>query len=168
MVCLWYMNTHKHTIQFSKKELKQLHSITRRGKHNTRVVTRARILLLTNAGKGKDTIAAMLGTGRSTVQRARDHYRGNGLNRALYDASRSGTPPKLSDKAEAHLIALACSDPPKGRDHWTLELLQKRMIKDKKVETISTVALWQRLKKRGIKPWREKNVVYPQAHPCIH
>ena len=30
---------------------------------------------------------------------------------------------KLDDRGEANLIALACSDAPEGRDHWTLRLL---------------------------------------------
>jgi transposase len=154
------MNKHKHTIQFSRTELSQIQAIIQRGKHHTRVVTRARILLLTSQGEGKDGIAVQLGIGRSTVQRTRDHYRAGGLNRALYDAPRPGQPPKLDDNAEAHLVAIACSDAPEGRDHWTLELLQERMIADKKVKTISTVAIWKHLKKRGIKPWREKNVVH--------
>jgi len=105
-------------------------------------------------------MAVQLGLGRSTVQRTREHDRAGGLNRALDDAPRPGQPPKLDDNAEAHLVAIACSDAPEGRDHWTLELLQERMIADKKVKTISTVAIWKHLKKRGIKPWREKNVVH--------
>jgi transposase len=155
---------HKHTIQFSQKDLAHIQGIIHKGKHNTRTITRARILLLTSKGEGKDAIAAELGIGRSTVQRTRDHYREGRLPRALYDAPRPGQPPKLDDKAEAHLVAIACSDPPKGRDHWTLELLQERMIQDGKVKNISTVALWKRLKKRGIKPWREKNVVHSRGH----
>jgi len=158
------MTTHKHTIQISSGDQAHLHAIIKKGKHNARVITRARILLYSHEGVGKDVIAASLGIGRSTVQRARDHYREGSLIRALYDAPRSGQPAKLNEKAEVHLVALACSDPPAGSDHWTLELLQERMIKDKQVKTISTVTLWKRLKNRGIKPWREKNVVYPYAH----
>lgn len=159
------MNTrHKHTMQFANKELSHIQAIRHRGQHNTRVVTRARILLLTSTGEGQDRMAVGLGIGRSTVQRTRDHYRAGGLNRALYDAPRTGQPPKLDEKAAAHLVAIACSDPPEGRDHWTLKLLQQRMLQDGKVTEISTVALWKRLKKRGIKPWREKNVVHPERH----
>lgn len=155
---------HKHTIQLSRGEQAHLHAIIKRGKHNTRVITRARVLLLSHKCGGKDAIAETLGTDRSTVQRVRDHYREGGLERALYDAPRPGQPPKLDEKAEAHLVALACSDPPEGTDHWTLELLQERMIQDKKVKEISTVALWKRLTNRGIKPWREKNVVHTEAY----
>jgi transposase len=164
MVCLWYMTTHKHTIQLSGGEQARLHAIIKKGKHNARVITRARTLLLSHRGGGKDAVAETLGIGRSTVQRVRDHYREGGLDRALYDAPRPGQPPKLDDTAEAHLVALACSDPPEGRTCWTLELLQEQMIKDKKVEEISTVALWKRLTARKIKPWREKNVVRAEAY----
>lgn len=156
---------HKHTIQLSKKDLVHIQGIIHKGQHRTRTITRARILLLTWNGEGKDAIAAELGIGRSTVQRRRDHDREGRLPRALYDAPRPGQPPKLDDKAEAHLVAIACSDPPKGREHWTLELLQNQMMRDKQVTTISTVCIWNRLTKRGIKPWREKNVVHSDHNP---
>ncbi len=148
-----------HTIQLSKKEEEQLHTIIGRGRNSARVITRARILILTHTGEGKDTIAEHLQIGRSTVQRVRDRYREGGIDRALYDAPRPGQRSKLDTKTEAHLIAIACTNPPEGRDHWTLQLLQERMITDKKVDTISTVAIWKHLTKRGIKPWLEKNVV---------
>ncbi len=164
MVCLWYMTTYKHTIELSKKERSQVQAIIRTGKHNARVLTRARILLKSYEGLSKSEIVRHLDIGESTVKRTRVHYRENGLDRALYDAPRSGQPKKLDDKAEAHLVALACSNPPEGRAHWTLELLQKQMIKDKKVKEISTVALWHRLTERSIKPWREKNVARSESY----
>ena len=152
-------------MQFSKKDITQLENIIRRGKHNARVITRARILLLVHKGKSKDAIAGELNIGRSTVQRTRVHYSEDGINRALYDAPRSGQPKKLDDAAEAHLVALACSDPPKGRYRWTLVLLQKRMVTDKKVKSISDVCILRYMKERKIKPWLDlsmdmgKNVV---------
>jgi transposase len=154
----------QYTIQLSRKKQEELQAIIRRGRHQARVITRARMLLLSHNGDGKDAIACHLEIGRSTVQRVRDRDREGGLERALYDAPRPGQAPKLDDNAEAHLVAIACSDSPEGRDHWTLELLQERMIADKKVDTISTVAIWKHLKKRGIKPWREKNVVHSEPH----
>lgn len=151
--------THKHTMQLSKEELAHIQCIIRRGRQNTRVITRARILLLSHKGSSKDTIAAQLGVNRSTAQDVRDRFRQGGFNRALYDAPRPGQPPKLDDKKEAHLVAIACSDPPEGHVKWTLELLQEKLLKDGIVDHISTVAMWNHLNDRGIKPWREKNVV---------
>jgi putative transposase len=158
------MNKHQHIIQLSRKEFTRIQSIIRRGKHGTRVITRARILLLSHRGKSKDAIVAELEITRSTVQDVRNRYREGRLGRSLYDAPRPGQPPTLDDTAEAYLVAIACSEPPQGTHHWTRERLQKRMIEDKQVNTISTVALWKHLKNRGIKPWREKNVVHPDAH----
>ncbi len=61
MICLWYMNKpHRHIIQLSRKELVSILSIIRRGRHNSRVITRARILLLSHNGEGKDAIASRL------------------------------------------------------------------------------------------------------------
>ena len=158
------MTTRKHIIQLSKKELTAIQSIIRRGKHSARVITRARILLLSHKGKSKNVIAAQLDVNASTVQDVRNRYRQGRLKRALYDAPRPGQPPKITDAGEAHLIALATSVPPEGQTRWTLELLKERMIQDGKVKKITTVALWKRLRQRHIKPWREKNVVYSEYH----
>lgn len=155
---------HKHIIQLSKKEQECLKNIIQHGKHNARVITRARILILSHKGGGKDAIADKLDIVRSTVQRIRDQFREGGLDRALYDAPRSGQPPKITDDGEAHLVALATSAPPEGEERWTLELLKEQMVKDGKApQEITIVALWKRLTQRHIKPWREKNVVYSQS-----
>ena len=159
------MTTHKYTIQLSKADLVHLQTIIRRGKHNVRVVIRARILLYSHEGESKDAIAQRLGIGKSTVQRIRDKYKKGGRDVALYDAPRSGHPPKITDAGEAHLVALATSAPPEGSARWTLELLRKQMVADGKApKEITTVALWKRLTARHIKPWREKNVVHSNAY----
>lgn len=150
----------KHIIQLSVQEEQQLQDIITCGTHNVRVITRAHILLKSHKGYTDGVIVEHTGASRGTVQRTRRRYQGGGLERALYDAPRPGAPIKLSARAEARLVALACSNPPEGRGHWTLEMLQERLIRDNVVSSISTVAIWYYLKDRGIKPWREKNVVH--------
>jgi len=140
-----------------------LRIMLRKGEGKARVINRARIIYKLDQGIDDETIAADTFVSTKTVGRIRGRFAEGGLSRALYDLKRSGQPPKLNDKAEAHLVALACSDAPDGRNHWTLELLKKQMVKDGKVKTISTVALWHRLNKRKIKPWREKNVVHSEG-----
>jgi len=167
MVYYGYMNKHvphnkKHIIQLSDQERQQLKHITKRGTHQSRVIKRATILLKSDEGLIDKDIAAQTGVEKSTVERVRKRYAEEGLERALHDAPRPGKPPVLHDKAEARLVAIACSDPPEGIEHWTLELLQERLLADKIVDSISTVAIWHHLTERGIKPWREKNVVRSQ------
>jgi transposase len=149
----------KHIITLGSRKRQRLQNITRKGKHNVHVIKRAQILLQSASGTKDADIAQLVGVTTRTVENVRKRFVTDGIERALYDAPRTGQPPKLDEGAEAHLVAIACSDPPQGSDRWTLELLRERMIKDKKVKTISTVALWKRLNNRGIKPWREKNVV---------
>ena len=154
------MNTRKHTIQLSKKDLAYVLTIIRKGKRNARVINRARILLYSHRGQKKDAVAKNLDVGRSTVQRIRDRYRRQGIECALNDEPRPGQPKKITDEGEAYLVALATSNPPEGQDRWTLELLKERMVSANKApKEITTVAIWKRLDQREIKPWREKNVV---------
>jgi len=153
----------KHTVTLSRRERNILKEITDKGKSNARVIKRAYILLESDRKETDEAIAEELNVSKRTVQRVRTNYESDGLESALYDAPRTGQPAKLNDKSEAHLIAIACSGPPKGRNRWTLELLQKRMIKDRKVKTISTVTIWSYLRNRGIKPWLEKNVVCSES-----
>ncbi len=163
MVRLWYMTTHKRTSRLSDAEITKLQNITRKGAHNARVVVRARILLLSQRGVSKNEIARRLDVDRSRVQRVRKNFRDGGVERAIADAPRTGAPKKITEKVETHLVALACSKPPEGHDIWTLEMLQRELIAKKKVKSISTVAIWHHLQNRGIKPWREKNVVHAEA-----
>lgn len=158
----------KHTIKLSARQRHQLKNITTKGRHNARVIKRAQVLLASHNGSKDADIAAQVGVSVRTVERVRQRYTTDGLDRALYDAPRPGAKRKLTDKAEARLVALACSEPPEGAQHWTLELLQKRLVKDGVVESISTVSIWQHLTDRGIKPWREKNVVHSEADRGVH
>lgn len=157
----------KYIIKLSRKERGLVQDITSKGNHNARVIKRATVLLKSHAGETDTRIAMSCLVTSRTVQRVRLRYTQGGLKRALYDAPRPGQIPKLDAKAEAKLVAIACSPAPQGYDHWTLELLQKKLLKDKVVSSISTVAVWYHLKRRDIKPWREKNVGYPQAHARI-
>lgn len=149
----------KHIVKLSDEQKISLEKITKKGSHNARVIKRAKILLKSAQGFKDKDIAILADTSKKTVERIRIRFTEEGIDRALYDAPRSGFPPKITDDAEAHLVAVACSAPPEGSSKWTLELLQQKMISDGKVESISTVALWKHLDNRGIKPWLEKNVV---------
>ena len=56
-------------------------------------------------------------------------------------------------RGEAHLIALACGEPPEGRASWTLQLLADGLVEREIVESISHETVRQTLKKTKLKPW---------------
>jgi transposase len=154
-------NQQKHTIKLSASQKRQLQNIINKGKHKARDIKRAQVLLKSNQGAKDEDIAATVGLSLRTVGRVRQRFteKGGGLDRAVYDLPRSGQPAKLDDAKEARLVAIACSDAPEGRERWTLSLLRDKLVGDKVVLKISLDTIHRQLTKRGIKPWREKNVV---------
>ena len=102
-----------------------------------RQLTHARILLKADEGEDApgeawpDTkIADALQISRSTVSRVRERFVAEGLEAALVHRKPKNTKPKkLDGSQEAHLIALACSEPPKGKKRWSVRLLAERFVR---------------------------------------
>lgn len=161
-------------IRLSKEEREQLRNIVRAGKNSARVQTRARILLLaaersissrggkTRRSNSNSTIAADLLVSARTVSRVRQRFVQEGLTVALYDRARSGRPTEIDGEAEAKLVMLACSEPPTGRSHWSLQLLADRMVVQGYTEHISDTWVLKLLKKTNYGPGRSKAGVFPR------
>jgi transposase len=123
------------------EEREELRKLTRTGRARAREILRANILLKADEGgegqrKVDAAIAKELQVSLGTVATTRQRYVSGGLERALHDRSRSGQPPRLSPRAAATLVAVACSKPPEGRVRWTLELLADRLVELKVVQHI--------------------------------
>lgn len=123
-------------ITLTEKEIGFLTDFIKRGRKSARELTRARILLLAHDGKTEMEIKETLHIVRATVSNTKKRYREEGLQSALAEKPRSGQPRKYSNIEEAEIIAMACTDPPKGRKRWTLRLLTERMKRRKKFKTI--------------------------------
>jgi transposase len=117
----------KYLVTLEDTEREQLAQLLHSGGHATRKVTRARMLLKAAEGWEDQAITAALSVGRATVERLRQRFVEEGLG-ALAERPRPGTRPKLDEKAEARLIAEACSSAPEGRKRWTLHLLAARVV----------------------------------------
>ncbi len=117
----------KYIVVLTDAEREQLEQLLRSGKHASRKITRARILLKAAAGCRDEEIVEAFDVGRVTVERVRQRFVERGLD-ALNDGPRPGKKPKLDAKGEARLIAEACSKAPEGRERWTLQLLSDRVV----------------------------------------
>lgn len=151
-----------HTITLSAQEIQQLETLLRKGVANTRVLTRARILLMAHDGKIDKEIYQALNLCVSTPYDIRKRYHAGGLNRALYDLPRPGKARKLTGTQEAEVIAIACTKAPKGYVRWTMDLLTEE-VKVKLHVAIGRTAIWKVLLRSDTKPWLKKNVVYSQS-----
>jgi transposase len=139
----------KYLVDLTADERESLRQLVRRGKHSSRKVTRARILLLATEGATDEQIVAALSIGVATVERTRKRFVEEGLE-CLNERPRRGQARKLTGKQEAHLVAVACSTPPEGRARWTLSLLAEKVVELKFAATIARETVRQVLKKTNL------------------
>lgn len=139
-------------IVLAPKEVEYLQAFLKKGKKSARELIRANILLSTHEGKTEMEIKDALRISRATVSNTKKRYREEGLQSALSEKPRSGQPRKYSAKQEAEIIAMACTNPPKGRKRWTVRLLTERMKRQKDFETLNreTVRLILKKAKRNL------------------
>lgn len=148
------MPIQKYEVSLSAEERKQLTKIVKSGNMPARTILRANILLAVDRnGKQPMTVqeaAIAFNTSATTVQNVRTCYGEKGLDATIQRKKRA-TPPveaKVTGDVEAHIIALACGDPPKGYAKWTLRLLADRSVKLGYIESISHTQVGRILKKR--------------------
>jgi transposase len=137
----------KYIINLTDDEHRSLVHMTGKGTIKARKFKRAMILLKANEGLSDPQIMDAVEVSRPTVERIRKRYVEGGLEKALNEDPRPGKKRKLDGRGEAFLIATACSDAPKGHDHWALRLLADRLVELGIVESISHETVRRTLKK---------------------
>jgi transposase len=148
----------KYRITLDLNERAALERLVSAGKSASRKLTHARILLLADAVHGEgardEDIVAALVTSNRTVARVRKRFVIEGIEAALDSKPWPARPDKIKIKGnvEQKLIELACTDPPRGRCHWTLRLLADEMVVLSLVDSISTETVRQALKKTTSSP----------------
>lgn len=95
---------------------------------------------------------AALNVSRPCVERIRKRFVADGMERALNEDPRPGQKRKLDGRAEATLIATACSEAPEEHEHWTLRLLAGKLVQLGVVDTVSHETVRRTLKKTSRSP----------------
>jgi len=162
----------QNKIMLASSEAAKLKSFLKKGNHSARTIYRAKTLLMAdrngkkngngNGAKTNAQISKELNLAHSTPRDIKNRYHEGGLERALYDAPRSGQPRIATAKEEAEIVAIACSDPKEGYSRWTLDLITER-IKEKfpdRKKPLKRTTIHNILLRNELKPWREKNVVH--------
>ncbi|WP_222913871.1 helix-turn-helix domain-containing protein [Natrinema sp. SYSU A 869] len=144
------MGRKKHVVDLSDEERNELREFVSKGEHRAEAITRAKILLKVDEGLTDPTICEHLDCSIATPYRTRKAYSERGLAAIHRRKPDRDYEPKLDGRAEAHLVALACSEPPEGRTRWTYALLADRLVTLEEIEfdSISEETVRQRLKKR--------------------
>ena len=149
------MNTYKVTL--TKEERDQLTEMTRTGTHAVRKIIHSLILLNVDRGpyntekQINEEVCKVLKIGMRTIDRVKKRFVEEGLDAALKMAPTSRVYDKLVDgDMEAHLIALACGEPPKGYARWSLRLLADKLVELRISDGISYETVRRTLKKTNL------------------
>jgi Homeodomain-like domain len=149
----------KYVARLSGEEREQLETLIRKGKGPAQRLLKARILLKADVSEDGDgwsdsRIIEALETCASMVYRVRKQLVEESLEAVLSRKQR--TMPAIArifdGEKEAKLIALACSEPPKGRARWSLRLLENKVVELDIVDRASDSTIGRVLKKHSQAP----------------
>jgi len=148
------MNIYK--IYLTEEEKEMLTSIIKKGRVRAKIYRQAMILLNcddTNKIEKHVTnemISKVLNVGMRTIDRVKKTFVEEGIDIVLEGRPRKRKYDKKMDgDAEAHLIALCCSEPPEGYSQWSLRLLSDKMVELNYVDSLSYETVRRVLKKRN-------------------
>lgn len=147
----------KYKVVLTKEERDELIEYTRKGSHTTKRVIHSLILLNVDQSKHNrerqtnEEICKVLKIGMRTIDRVKQRFVLEGFEAALGIAPSSRVYKKKVDgDIEAHLVSIACSEPPKGFGRWSLRMLADRMVELNYVDEISYETVRKTLKKTNL------------------
>jgi len=145
-------------IMLSEGQREELEQYVRKGVHSAKLIRKARVVLALNRKGKKDhlrisRISEEVGISRQAIYDIREEFLASKSIAAFLQRKKRETPPvesKITGDVEAHVIALACSEPPVGCARWTVRLLAQRSVELCFVDSLSHTAVAGLLKKRNI------------------
>lgn len=140
----------RYKVQLTIEEQEQLQKLISSGIAPARKLARARILLKVDAGLTKTEIGQALDVTINTITNVCRSFQTQRLAAIERKKPNREYEHSLEGEAEAYLIAIACSEPPEGRERWTLRMLQAEMVKRKYVDEVSHETVRTALKKTNL------------------
>jgi len=147
-----------NVINLGETERKQLENFAKNGVHNAHLITRAKTILALDRSNKKDhlrinRICEQVSLSRQAVNEIRKAFlQANSIEEFLTRKKRE-TPPvpaKITGEVEAHIIALACSEPPEGYARWTVRLLAAKSVELNYIDSIGKTSVNRLLKKHNL------------------
>ena len=135
-----------YIMKFSLKEKDEefVNKLLKESKETLRLIV---LKLLNDTELSQKEIAELLNITPKTVSKIKKRYEEEGLESAINDRPRSGQPKKYDVEKETEIIALACTDPPKGSKRWTIRLLAETLREKEGFKTITRESVRIVLKK---------------------
>lgn len=155
----------KYVVELSDAEREELNNLVNKGKTQGYRIKHAQILLAldrkqVNLSWPYQEISKAYRVNQATITQIAKRFVENGVEAALGRKEQVNRHRKIDGKVEAHIVAITCSEPPKGREHWTLQLIADELVRLQIIDSISDTAVLNTLKKTNSNLGRRKNGVF--------
>jgi transposase len=144
-----------YRIKLLPDERQQLLSKVQKGKTTAKLIQKAHVLLASDETSQRQTethIAQTFQLSTRTVQRIRKDFCERGM--ALFDPTprQPRSDIKVDGRIEAHILAIACSEPPSGQSRWKLQAIADRLVELSVLDSLSHTSVATVLKKTRLSP----------------
>jgi transposase len=142
----------RYTVTLSESERVDLLMLVDQGKTQGYRIKHAQILLALDDNHveerlTREEIRRAYRVNPSTISHIAQRFVEEGLESALGRRVQENRRRKVDGRVEAHIVAIACSEAPEGRERWTLQLISDELVRLEVVESISATAVSKTLKK---------------------
>jgi len=147
-----------NVIMLRDEQREELEKFVRSGVHGAMQIRRARAILALDRSNKKDhlrvgRICESVGLSRQGLNEIRKEFLQSTSSEGFLTRKKRETPPvpgKITGEVEAQIIAIACSEPPKGCARWTVRLISERTVELRIADGVGRTAVNNVLKKRNI------------------
>ena len=153
---------HKYIVTLTEEERQELRALVQKGQTQGYRIKHAQILLKLderpeNQGWTYEKIKAAYHATPHTISQIAKRFVTGGVEAALGRKEQANRHKKIDGRVEAHIIAIACSQAPEGRERWTLQLIADELVRLGVVGSISDTAVMETLKKTTLSPGKRRN-----------
>ena len=157
---------HKYIVTLSDEERKMLQELIAKGRTQGYRIKHAQILLKLDEIPGNrewtyNKISEAYHATPHTICQIAKRFVTGGVEAALGRKEQVNRHKKVDGRVEAHIIAIACSEAPEGRERWTLQMIADELVRLGVVESISDTAVMDTLKKTNLSLGKRRNGVSP-------
>lgn len=146
---------HKYIVTLAEEEREELQALVQKGKTQGYRIKHSQILLKLdeipeNQGWTYDKIKETYRATPHMICQIAKRFVTGGVEAALGRKEQVNRRKKVDGRVEAHIIAIACSEAPEGRERWTLQLIADELVRLGVVDSISDTAVMETLKNMNI------------------
>ena len=141
----------RYKVTLTEEEQKELEALIQKGGKGYRI-KHAHILLKLNecpenAEWNYERIMDAYGVCRGTIAGVARRFVMDGMEAALGRKTQQNRARKVTGEVEAKICMIACSEPPEGRERWTMQMIADKLIELNVVDYITDSTVCDTMKK---------------------